>query len=430
MKPLVFLWMLFAGVSAFAAGEPTINYKIIITPSGTSSGEYSCSLKALQSTLFWQKNDLITWIFPDGQYLKSEEPVGGGAEISRAVTWKPFSKPAVADSIIVYVARKGKPGNPARIAGPADGLINVITPATPNLFNLLEGGKWNLSESWSCSPKCDNILILTYDPTDCIGSDISGTFSISFDPNKIEFLTQEKLFYSEIPNSNNPGEYKILLPNTQFFRHAFIKIKVKPTVKVGDVIDFSFKGNICNPDTVLSFSYLVAADPHDPNWKIVDIDTIDANGPSKRLIYTIQYHNDGTAPVNKIDIYDRLPPQVDPSTVTFINQHPNCSWEFITEDQLAIHFDNMNLPGLNQTNPSYGYDQTIFRFSFQVYTKPNVNTTFPNNATITFYDSAGDPMMPIITDPATVYTQSPQQECPRCCCGLFCWIRKWCHRRK
>lgn len=440
MKPLVFLWMLFAGVSAFAAGEATIKYKIIITPSSTSAGGYSCSLEAMQDTLFWQKNDLITWIFPDGQYLQSEDTIGGGAAISQVVTWKPFKSPVYKDSIFAYVARKGKPGNPARVAVLATDFSITRSASEPEKFSFPAGIKWQLNRSWDFSPNNETLLIFSYDPQGCSDKSRSdftpGTVNINFDPKQIIMLDtisfgKEQVDIS-VPNSPQISQ----LSSEPYYRHVFFKVKLQPTVQLGDKIDINLNTeNYCGNSFESTYSYIVAADPHDPNWKVVDIDTIDANGPAVVLNYTIQYHNNGAAPVNRIDVDDRFPAQIDPSTFAFTSMPIKGSQSsvptFPESDHLHIEFGNMNLPGLNQHSPSsYGYDQTIFRFSFKVLTKPNLNITFPNNATITFYDSAGDPMMPIITDPATVYTQSPQQKCPRCCCGLFCWIRKWCHRRK
>lgn len=380
---------------------------IVSVPSTPTLGAYGCKITPNLGTAPFADLDLVTWIFPDGQYRQKEIKIVGGSiqPGTDTVQWRPYTNaPSGPNDIDVYVAKKGGTGNPGRVGKTFSGGNTSLVPAS---FYFPAGKTWQVNRSWEFSPNNETFLIVSYKPNS-LPNCILGTegVSLSFDPSKITLVDTYAFNNETVTPSFSGVDFKLTNIPNQIHKHVFFKLKA--TTKVGETIKIRVIGKVCSTIDTLDLRYETANGPHDPNKKTVDIDTICPNQPAIKLTYAIQYHNDGNAPVNKISVTDILPGELQPTSFALADVpfRSGASTPVVTPSGATwdVVFDNMNLPGLNQISPSYGYDQTIYRYTFNALTKANFNTTINNEARVTFYDSNNLPLLPIYTNVARVIT--------------------------
>ena len=440
MKNTIVFLLLLLQVGILKAQDP-----YIVTQQQLLPGIYQCTIlpnpSLPQPTPKFTDLDLVTWIFPDGQFKQHEVRVDASNIIvagTNTITWVPYNSTALnnPDAIKVYVAKKGGTGNPTLTSQ------NVIVNATPMVsfpetFAFQPNQTWQINRSWEFAPGFETFLILSYKNlvspgSGCVPSPAGINFRLDFDPGQVipvlPLMDSSFGFNDQMISAVNNQRIEIKLPSSQndpVQQHVFIKLK--STAEVGDSIIITAIANICAgaPDSMV-LRYVTSGGPHDPNNKTVDIETICSNqSDAIKLTYTIQFHNDGKAPVEKVDVIDDLPTELNPGT--FVLDAPVMNG-IVTGSNIpggtiqTITFKGTSqpgsgLPGLGQTNPSYCYDQTIYRFSFEVYTVPIINTFIDNEAKVVFYDLS-NPNNPIALDPiftnvarVTVVDPVPGVEC-------------------
>ena len=366
----------------------------------TGSSAYECTIVPASGTSF-QNLDLLTWIFPDGQFFQQEietDQLGQVIKKSDTFLWQPsVNAPSGPNDVVTYVAKKGQPGNPPKRTKPTP-TISTLT-GSPALFALAAGKSWQINRSWEFSPGNETFLIVSYR---CDFNAPNSNITLTYDPKELNLVTTtgENLAYqNEIigaPTTNGTKK-DVKITNFNFngtINHVYVKFILDNAVKEGSTIAVGVSGSICDQNFSDEKRYVAQGNPHDPNQKSVDKPTICTKPPGPiPLKYYIRFHNDGTAAVNEVDVEDNLPPQLDPNTCS-LDAIPNSStvlkqWK-ITGNQFLVQFQNLHLPGLKQTNPHYAYDQTCYDFTFSVSTQPNLTAGFFfNSADVYFLNSMG-----------------------------------------
>ncbi|MBN8679288.1 MAG: hypothetical protein J0M29_13760 [Chitinophagales bacterium] len=435
----VFLMLVFWGVNlSLINATYSFNFSVDIY------GVYTFTIQT-DNTNPWTQDDLVTWIFPDGQMKQKKITLSNGslASGSNEVTWKPYKSWTSDKNVIASITKKGGTGNPSLTQ---EEVTKYVPPPNPIMFQLPEsvgfnpGAHWQANHTWEFAPGFFTYMVVTYRsvPSSC-------TFTPS---KKIELTLPQNVYmidkYKFAGESVNLVGSKIEISNfatSQMaeFHHVFLKLFVDNTVSVGQPLTFALQnmpdlnGVIsCSPDGQL-ITVTTRQHPHDPNQKIVNIKRICDPKSSTRLHYKLQFHNDGKAAVEKVVIWDPLanelmpisysvynPPvmnglQVVPATIV-ANSNVNKSIEFRQADLNG-------LPGLGQNSPIYIYSQTIYSFEFDVATKTNIVNDIHNYAVITFYgkDSSGNyfPLDPISTNIETVYLGCSKPTFCKCFKSLF-----------
>lgn len=412
MKNLILSLLVFAHSSAGLA-------QFILTNPNPSTGTYSLDpvLNDPTNPMF-DNGDLITWIFPDGQFRQQTVIVDQNHNVqlnTNQILWKPLVNPFPGpgnDNVFAFLAKKGGQGNPGRYAilPPNNGPLGTI----PFYFNMPAPATFQLNTSWDFAKGKDIFLITSYllypdwcplDPNDYI--------EIYYDKTQLTNNKTENLSYKNesIQVQNTTGFMKIsgftnlayqFIPN-----HVFNNFTVSNNVQRGDSINIGVKYDVCNKQDSIGYSYVAKGEPHDPNRKDVDIDTICPSSASIPLTYTIRFHNDGDKPVNHVVVQDNLPAELDASTLvpnivlgngaSYTKKQSGQMWEF--------EFNGLNLPGIRQTTPYvYTFDQTVYQFSFTVNTTPNITVDFDNFANVLFYsdNNPTNPLSNISTNNARV----------------------------
>ncbi len=385
-----------------------VSQNYIISPLTPVSGIYGYKIEpnsALSIPNFADK-DQITWIFPDGQYQQKEIIANAQGVIQNGadyVQWLP-SKDAQTGPFYIqaYVARKGGTGNPT-LSEP-EPFTGTYTNNPPASLSFSSGTNWHICPSWDFSPNNETFLIVSYNAvTAAVCPAPSSDFiTLQYNPAQLTLVDNHVFNNENLVSVPAIGETKIShFSYSQPYSNIFLKVKTDAATTIGTPINIKVIGRLCAsnadqiPDTI-DLPFVTKGGPHDPNSKTVDIDTIFSNQTKPiKLTYTVQFHNDGKAEVNKVVVTDNLPAGLDPSTFKLVDV-PDMNG--LTFDKLGSSGQNneikeitfkgstgvsgiVGLPGLAQVNPCYSYDQTIYRFKFEVYTDPSYKKTINNEAT-------------------------------------------------
>lgn len=395
------LFCLLLCASVYLRAQP---YNVSTTPVGLS---YECTVVPNTQTL--DDKDLVTWIFPDGQFAQRLIEKSGVSILNNSDKWlwTPFSNaPSGPNEVVVYVAKKGGTGTPPKRLAPTPTPGGNVGPLAPFAFS--PGQNWQINRAWEFSPDNETLLILSYQgPQSCKGTPASLT--LTFNPAEMTYNTADfAAYHNEIVSTTTNSVNVVNFNYDNNVNHVYLKLKLQPSVKVGQMVRVDVSGVLCGKEFQQAIFYESKGNPHDPNRKTVNHPVLCPNVPKRSdLIYTIQFQNDGSAPVNKVVIKDALPNDLEPTTVTLDNV-PNQgivldNWS-VSGNILNIKFKSLNLPGLAQTSPQhYAYDQTLYQFSFRICTKPSLPLLssapfFDNRADIVFYDSNDLPLPTISTN--------------------------------
>lgn len=348
------------------------------------------------------------------------------------VDWKPCQPLAVGATGTAIVTKKGGVGDPS--------LTIVETQFKPTFGGSLSapvsvpiavGALWQLNYTWDFSPNYYTYLDIAY-KSDSTCSFESAQFSVTL-PNGISKIGNY-CFNTESVSSNATGTVTITnLSSSTSAQHILLKLFVGPPISVGDRILIGVSSNLCGP-TVSSLALTAKTVPHDPNQKTVDIKRICDKKKSTKLHYRVQFHNDGKAPVKKVQVTDCLPGELIPNSF-ILTQAPTMNGlttPFINTSSLnnpckTLEFNGLGLPGLGQTNYAYLYSQTIYAFEFDVMTTANLTKDIDNVAVITFFDddanlskSTFTALTPITTNVERVYVGCEKPSFCHCLRMLFC----------
>lgn len=397
-----FLVLLLALVQVFTL---TAQYKITITPP-VSGKEYTCRIDP-NPTLFTNQ-DLVTWIFPDGQYRQQEVKLDNQNNVvtgTNIVQWSPYKQIPGNLTITAYVAKKGGTGNPPKIVSETSNDPWGITASVPDAFYFPSTQDWEINRTWEFSPVDENFLVFSHKNMNidaCVGG--NTRFSLYLDPAQVDYTGMQAFNQESVNTTTTPAGKTALditnLQSTSYHNHVFLKLKSK--TQRGEIIRIDAVNHCLPNQDTIRLAYQTAGGPHDPNRKTVNISKICLNQPAIKLTYSIQFHNDGDGPVKNVRVTDVFAPELDPGT---FGNNTGGTVDNSIQNTRIITFSGIELPGLGQTNPIYGYDQTVYRFAFDIDTRANFNTAFFNNAEIFFYnDSVAFPRL--YTNDEYVYTDS------------------------
>ena len=393
----------------------------------SSPPKYTCTIVPNPSTTTtdFAKQDLITWIFPDGQFLQQEiqpDKTTGVITNSSTTIWQPYTSTSNGE-VVAYVAKKGQPGTPPKRAAPtSSSLITGNFNSSPAPFAMPATARWQVNRTWEFAPGYENFLILSYRIGDvCDAATQPNKIKLTYDPKEINlvkttpsenFTYQNESLTGPTTINSVPPQHEVEVTNFKYntnpvINHVYLKFKLEKGVSIGKTVKIAIVGSICDEPIDDTLRYIAKGTPHDPNEKIVNNPIICSAKPGPiDLNYYIKFQNDGTAAVDDVDIEDVLPTELDVSTWS-LNRIPNSGSILnglgTVGNKFFLKFRQLGLPGLNQTTPyHYAYDQTCFDFKFDICTYPNLATQangspriFSNSADIYFYDNSGK--LPVVT---------------------------------
>ncbi|HLP92794.1 MAG TPA: hypothetical protein VK168_02115 [Saprospiraceae bacterium] len=398
-------------------------YDIDILPMNLN-GEYECKIKVTGGTT-WRLGDRITWIFPDGQFAQGVNTSTGNIYSDHSYFWKPYQSLPSSPEIHAFIAKKGGAGIPPALVEQTTESFSGTGPTVqinPAPFNIASNQQWLVGNTWNFTPGQYTFLLITFrnDPVCTFGGGHNFTITL---PAKISKVGQF-LFNNATEDTSNPLKFHTN-STTNEHKHILLKLFVDNTYQVGQNITIKVESNTClTTDSI--YSYDIKRDPHDPNEKTVSIKRICDSKYAKTLRYRVQFHNDGKAPVNKVEVWDQLVSQLDPSSFNII-QPPTInglSMPFSPPPPSMnpfkkLEFSGPGLPGLGQTDVIHVYSQTIYAYEFEVTTRPGFTGDIHNYAVVTFFDSAGNPLDPIPTNIETVYYGCDKPSFCKCLRSLF-----------
>jgi len=418
MKNWLFL-LLFVALSVGAGAQTTTvvpqNYKIAISGIPSNQPTFNCkvvpiTLPNTETPRVWTHGDLITWIFPDGQMMQREIVIAGNAISNDTVNWSPCCSLTVKiNEVQAHVAKKGGTGPPPmamHLTTPASEVTG--TTLTPVAIDFSTGKHWKVSSTWEFSPGKDNFLVISYKGTADCKSNGEVVIALPAGITMIDSMIFNDEYIKTVSNGNKGVEMPSI-PATN--RSVFLKLHTADSVTIGRHFDIIISPRICGNLELDTIQYVFRGEPHDPNYKIVDIQEIPLDQPdSLKLTYTIQFHNIGEGPVKFVTVIDTLPKELDPATFALLYPPVMNGLTFNTLETSPTNpyvkimtFKGANgLPGLNQKGKSYAFDETIYRFSFTVKSIPSVQTAINNYATVLFHTSDGDTLPAVITGIAQV----------------------------
>jgi len=292
--------------------------------------------------------------------------------------------------------------------------MHLATPASevtgttlaPVAIEFSTGKHWKVSSTWEFSPGKDNFLVISYKRGECNSQ--NGSFEIML-PAGISMIGNMAFNSENITTAAN-GNKLIQVSLSENHRNVFLKLHTENTVAIGKYFEIIISSRMCGENTLETLNCVAKGEPHDPNYKIVDIPQIPpGQTDSLKLTYTIQFHNSGEGSVQFVTVIDTLPKELDPATFALLappvmNGLALYSVETSPTNKYVkiITFKGLGLPGLNQKEKPFNFDETIYRFSFTVKTIPNVQTTINNNAKVIFHKSTGEKLPAVTTGIAKV----------------------------
>lgn len=389
-----------------------------ISGSNPVAYEFTIDPKPGSNSVF-NNDDLITWIFPDGQFSHwtiETNPISSNNVVNKSntITWTPYTSPAGGpDSIIAYVAKKGKPGNPAISFSPF--IIPSIISGVPASFNMPPSATSQVNQTWEFSPNNETVLVVSYRST-CATSKIR----LTYDSNQLDTVTGEIFAYqneSFIATNLQFPQKSITISNfndNNLVNHVYIKFRLKNTLQVRDDFKINVFADNCGLSAISSeFQYLVKGNPHDPNEKLVNHSILCPSNPNQTdLNYSIKFQNDGNDFVDSVEVEDEFPPELETGIFSlgnvpdFNRVYGQFKWIKLHK-RFSLAFKDLRLPGLNQTNPHNAYDQTSYEFDFNICTKTNLNPgNFLNKAEVYFYDNQNNKLQVVYTNDAEVFVDS------------------------
>lgn len=375
-------------------------YDITVNQISTVPPRFECNLISTAVPADYDDQDLITWIFPDGQFFQQEMEVDPISKTpinnSTRVIWQPYQDaPGGGNAPIAYVAKKGQPGNPPKRVAPTT--VTGLFSGSPASFAMPPTASWQFNRSWEFAPGTENFMIVSYKTNSACGN--NNNIQLTFDPNELDVISAENLNYEnetidQIPVSLTKKTVKIsgIDNSNNTIKHLFLKFLVSPAVGTGKALTITANGTICGKEINETLRYVANGTPHDPNHKIVNRPVICSQTPyTTDLIYYVRFQNEGNAPVMKVDVEDKLKyPLISSSFSEGIIPRKSAVYlgHQIAGNKVLMQFDNLNLPGLKQVNPHYAYDQTTYDFTFNVCTESNLgNAVFTNQADIYFFNA-------------------------------------------
>lgn len=280
-----------------------------------------------------------------------------------------------------------------------------------NPLTAMAGKNVKIGTSWLPVAGDPHFVILTIANT--CGSCPSGTLEFFYHDAQLEVNGSDYGSYNNSgslncsPLPSGPGtanynqkcvlSYSGLIPGTQ--QHFFIPVSAKliaPGIPINYKAVIKQDKLVCNNPqlNICEISKTTALSAHDPNSKMVNIESICSNSPSTLLEYRIRFQNDGEYFADPIVVTDELDPNlVDPlSVVVTSSSHGSCLPCIYSPDPAnpniaTFTFMGIQLPGSNQIVPNkYTYDETLVEFTFTVNTLANLPPgVIPNVADVVFY---------------------------------------------
>lgn len=160
----------------------------------------------------WTDQELLTWIFPDGQYMKSEmtwNTMNSRWE-GNEVQWTPCVRTSPSpngNNIQCFIARKGGTGTPPPLTPliktatpfPFMGIYNGTTPSSHVGFEPPANRTWQVNKTWDFSPNDETYLVVTYSKPpflDVCDDVLTDSIELSFKASDLSFSNNNTLKFN------------------------------------------------------------------------------------------------------------------------------------------------------------------------------------------------------------------------------------------
>lgn len=371
------------------------------------------------------------YIFEDGHYMKAGNPILHNYASSN---WSPT----------IFTAKAYDPSDPCKIIHTIDNNLgtnsngNPAMPIPPNEYAAVDLSWDHYQDGYLHNNPYYIVMVQNIEE-----QPISGCLIFEFKSSQLLKQEPEKVYNSWASpgiytSTGNPEfdqratwEVINLLPGEQ--RAIYLPLTIRYQFELFTPIDVRFAfvknqpshvGNfLCEPSTFDNFSSLVQNAPYDPNFikskedclKTYITQTAHAGNAKmlekQKLHYSINFQNEGEAFANMVQVIDRLDPNLDGGSIQITSSSHPCTLVNLpsgsTNSSAAFIFQNINLPGLNQTQPRryHSYETKGF-VNFSICTKSAIvpsNGLLINNSAAIYFDS----QLPVFTNIDSIYTNSP-----------------------
>ncbi|MEM7371836.1 MAG: hypothetical protein AAF587_24690 [Bacteroidota bacterium] len=287
---------------------------------------------ALDSVIYQHDGSWLGSI--DTTYTYTDDPVPQNSFSFRAELTPTYSPP---DKDILYVSQP-----------------LTLTPNQPFIHPNLDLESQVIHIDQSRDPKAGNMMsmLLTYlTADDCGIANDGGQLTIEYgagieladDPaNGIPEMVER--FHEESITTNIPGKLVLeILPNTSDIhvqRNLILNFRTPETHPGGNTYlnvflerDSAGLGGICGDTLEKTVNIRSKRKPYDPNFKLVDIDTISLDH-AQLLTYSIQIQNIGKGETDSITVIDHLDPRLD--IATLVVKHVSLGYQEADQTDLRL----------------------------------------------------------------------------------------------
>ncbi len=388
LKVFIITFLLWISTTLFVYSQNLPN----ITPYAEANGFVTYEVENVQEDTF------VFTLFGDGTFSTNSSPTH---------TFKPNNRGYTTEA---YFARAYDPNLPPKIVvqtGPISLGGNSSTTAPPNpSINMT--GDIDLMTSWATAYGYENFYIIAFKNTE--SSTVAGSIEFLYNDKDILVDTSRvKIYNGWVSNTTPPTILNTPLYNRKLTwafsnlasnetRYVYVPAETK--TPLGEIINLEVKYNKTSDSkgSSTSHEFLSRKYPHDPNFIIVNKLCIKPElAVQQELIYTIGFFNDGEYFAENVSVKDELSNTLDRNSITLVNYEVA---PVVSESNGTLYFDfeNINLPGTNQTIPKvYSYDDAATYFSFKICTETNLSGDISNTASIIF-----DTQLPIYTNTSKI----------------------------
>ncbi len=339
------------------------------------------------ATVAFQSNypnsNLHFWLYGDGYYGKRKSPT------------RDYKNSSTGYEAVYYTIGDKEVDEPEDFVLPTGPIDNpnpgfVYNPPMKARDNI------DIKKSWNITTYAMTWIMVHYENKFDVDA-VDGCVHFNYDPEQIEVLTNSQInsmtigavgTTSPFLNYNDwafnihhdPNQGRITWQFEDLVGgdgdHRILYIPVKGFIHQ-DVNDVDLTASIlkdCNDPPVdrVGVHFEVVGYPHDPNYKhCLNLNNLSHTSEMKKqygeeegeweqyIIYEIQFHNEGTAPVQNVTVKDYLPAEIDPNSVELLSSDHYCELDLQTTE---FYFPNIWLPGTGQ---GYEYEETISQFRFK-----------------------------------------------------------------
>ncbi len=331
----------------------------------------------------YPNSNLHFWLYGDGYYGKRKSPL------------REYESSTAGYQAVYYTIGDKEVDEPEDFILPTGPIDN---PGQGTPFNAPMNVRNNLDikKSWNITTYAMTWIMVHYQ-NDFDADPVDGCVHFNYNPEQIEVLNTPQIngvtigavgtnspflnyngwaqnIHHDSHNGRITWQFEDLKSDDIDQRILYIPVKGFINQDINDVDLSAMILKDCNDPIIdrVGVHFEVVGHPHDPNYKqCLNLNNLSHTAAMKEeygeeegeweqyIIYEIQFHNEGTAPVQNVTVKDYLPAEIDPNSVELLSSDHYCELDL---QNTEFYFPNIWLPGTGQ---GYEYEETISQFRFK-----------------------------------------------------------------